>query len=583
MRRNLIVLFLIPVFAIALSFAFIGTAMSALETQLAVGATASTDSVSYQQTNWYGFSTTGGQGYRVILTPITGNPDAYLVNGSFNLVGSSTNTGLTQDNIWYGSATSELRHIACFGAGNPSSNYTIQVITAPCVTTINPITGGSGTLVTITGIGFGASQGSNCVMFGTVKATSYSIWTNTQIQVTVPSGVASGAVQAAVYVSSQASNPSNFTNNVVSSDGTMYLYDSGRTSSFPNGPTTLPLNLKWTYSVGSDYIATPPIIANNIAYIHTTPYDKLLAVDITTGLLKWTYTRTNFQLFNDIPTVAGGVLYIVGEDSLDSGTTYVSELFAFDANTGSLKWKYNTQSKDVSSGYSNVVVSNNVAYFALGAKVYAVDATVGTLKWTYTTASALTVNCAISNGVVYVGNTSLYALNATTGAVKWTYAVPEAGKIIQGISVANGIVYFGTYGSGTWIGSLYALDATAGSVKWKQTSYIDVRVVGVANGVVYANINSGGWHLQSFDANTGVHKLTLNSNTLYSDSGISNGLVFTGSEDGNTGSALNAYDSSAGTLKWNYNSLGGYMPLGPFIYNGKVYISAGSNLYCLGQ
>jgi len=591
MRKNPVVLLLIPVFAIAMSFIFIGTAISALETQLAVDASASTDNVPYQQTNWYGFSATAGKGYCVTLTPLTGNSDQYFFDTNFSLVGSSKNTGTTQDKVWFGQATNGPMHVGCFGVANPSSNLTIQVISAPYVKTISPASGGTGTLVTLTGFGFGATQGSNYVMFGSVKATSYTSWSNTQIKVSVPLGVTGGAIQAVVYVSSKASNLNNFTSNVISSDGTMYMYDLGRTSSFPNGPTVLPLNLKWTYSVGSDYITQPPIIANNIAYIYTYPYGKLLAVDITTGLLKWSYSRTNFQSFNDIPVVAGGTLYMIGNDSLDGGMTYSNILFAFDANTGSLKWKYNTQSQGISSNnYSDAAIFNNIVYFALGVKVYAVDAVTGILKWTYTATSEFSTHCAISNGVVYVGSRPIsngsckvYALDVLTGAVKWIYTIPEVGKCVCGISVANGVVYFGTYGSGTWVGSLYALDANTGSVKWKKTGYIDVRVVGVVNGIVYANVNSGGWHLQAFDANTGVFKwFSSNYNTSNSDLGISNGLVFASSATLEA-TALNVYDAATGVLKWGYSNFGGYMPRGPFICNGKVYVCSNNNLYCLGQ
>jgi outer membrane protein assembly factor BamB len=158
--------------------------------------------------------------------------------------------------------------------------------------------------------------------------------------------------------------------------------------------------------------------------------------------------------------------------------------------------------------------------------------------------------------------------------VKWTYTIPEVNKSVCGISVANGVVYFGTYGSGTWTGALYALDANTGSVKWKTTSYIDVQMLGVANGIVYAEVNGGGWGLVAFDANTGVFKWNgLN----YVDLSISNGLVFGGS------GSLDVLDAKTGVLKWSYNDSSTYSVIGPFIYNGNVYFCENGNLYCLGQ
>lgn len=571
------------VLAVMLSFACVLPAYCAIETSLLVDVSASTDNVPYQQTQWYGFSGVGGKGYCATLTPLTGNSDLYLLDNGFNLKTSSKNTGLTVDKVWYGKSASGPMHLAAYGTANPSTNYTIQVISAPYVTSISPTSGGAGILVTINGFGFGATRGTNYVKFGNIQATSYYSWTNTQIKVYVPSGAGSGTVAINVYVAAVTSNAKNFNlPTLASSDGTMYKYDLGRTANYPNGPTTFPLNLKWTYNAG-ETLVNPPVIANNTAYIYKNMAKELLAIDATTGLLKWRYTGTAFQALFSTPAIAGGVVYVTGIDTADNGATVTTMLFAFDANTGSLKWKYNTtKDQSVALPSCGVAVFNNVVYFTAGTTVYAVNAATGTLKWTYTTTTApqygFTTNCAISNGVVYVGdyngnsNGKVYALDAATGAVKWIYTIPEVGKFIRTeIFVTNGVIYFGTYGNGTWIGSLYALDANTGAVKWKNTGHIDVEMLGVADGIVYAGVNNGGWGFQAFDANTGALKWSTLS---CGDIGISNGLVFTGS------ASLDVRDAKTGDLKWSYN-----IPVwaGPFVYNGNVYVCENSNLHCLGQ
>ncbi len=56
----------------------------------------------------------------------------------------------------------------------------------PAIATFTPAQGAAGTEVTINGTGFGAERGSSLVKFGTIKATSYTSWSDTQIVVVVP-------------------------------------------------------------------------------------------------------------------------------------------------------------------------------------------------------------------------------------------------------------------------------------------------------------------------------------------------------------------------------------------------------------
>jgi len=177
-----------------LSFLFVGKAFSALETQLVADTSPNSDNVAYLQTQWYGFTATGGKGYSVTLAPTSGNANLYLFDTSFSLVGYSANTGTTADKVWYGQSSSGPMHIAAYGLYNLSSNFTIQLTTAPYVKTITPTSGGAGTLVTLTGYGFGSARGTSYVQFGTIQAINYSSWTNTEIKVYVPSGCGNGVL-----------------------------------------------------------------------------------------------------------------------------------------------------------------------------------------------------------------------------------------------------------------------------------------------------------------------------------------------------------------------------------------------------
>ncbi len=567
MLKKLVLPVMTFIIATALCFSFVGSLQAALETQLLVDVSPSTDNSPYNQTQWYGFPTLASKGYCATLKPSTGDANLYLFDRDFNLRTSSKNTGLTADQVWYGNSVGGVFHLGVHGAASPSSTFTIQVTTAPYVSSITPTSGGAATLVTINGYGFGAAQGTNYVNFGSVKATSYYSWTNTQIKVYVPSGVASGTLQVVVYVASKVSNALNFTASALSSEGAMWRNDLTRTGNYPNGPAVLPLNLKWKYYTGWQ-AAYAPTISNNILYM---ALDKLYALDATTGVLKWSYPVA----WGSPPAVAGGVVYFAG----------AATLHALDANSGSLKWKY---VGDSYGSCSAPAVSNGVVYFTTGHKVYALDVNNGSLKWSYTISSNQFIfSCTIANGLVYLGDgQKIYALYANTGAVKWTYA-----EIIGSTpTVANGILYFGGHGA------MNALDANTGVFKWKYTYGNGFTSAALSNGVLYASDLSGLTAYRfdlskvfAFDANTGAVKWISVTGTGSTTPIISNGLVY--ALGGGTENRFYALDANTGSIKWSYVTGGiragmdmAFRVSSATISNGKVYVHTGDGyLYCFGQ
>jgi len=80
-------------------------------------------------------------------------------------------------------------------AGLPSNSFSFTV--GPGITSLNPTSGAAGTSVTISGSGFGATQGSSTVTFNGVPAIPSS-WGNTSIVVPAPSGATTGLVLVTV-------------------------------------------------------------------------------------------------------------------------------------------------------------------------------------------------------------------------------------------------------------------------------------------------------------------------------------------------------------------------------------------------
>jgi hypothetical protein len=79
------------------------------------------------------------------------------------------------------------------------------------ITKLNPAFGKRGTLVTITGTGFGAAQAASVVQFGSKMCATYVSWSDAQITCRVPSKAKYGVVMVTVTTTLGQSNARRFT------------------------------------------------------------------------------------------------------------------------------------------------------------------------------------------------------------------------------------------------------------------------------------------------------------------------------------------------------------------------------------
>jgi outer membrane protein assembly factor BamB len=256
----------------------------------------------------------------------------------------------------------------------------------------------------------------------------------------------------------------------------------------------------------------------------------------STGTLKWKYTLPVEDYHAAGPTsppaVNNGIVYLVGT------CNQVSSLFALDANTGALKWKY----KFTTMCLGSPTIANNIIYIGVSNLIYALDATTGALKWTFTLPANKYMNgtMAFSNNVLYFGATdatfggAVYALDTNTLTLKWKYGTSGW---FYNPAVANNKVYcFGTDNMGP---ALVVLDASIGQLLWSNGDLGGDwwRSVTLSRGILYG----GDWRLCAFDANTGV-------------------------------------------LKWSYGFPGKTFESSPEIGNGKIYFTTSDGyVYCFGQ
>ena len=275
------------------------------------------------------------------------------------------------------------------------------------------------------------------------------------------------------------------------------------------------LSLKWAFATGGAIVSSPAV-AGGVVYFGS--HDgNLYAADAASGKLRWKFDAHG--QVNSSPAVADGVVYAV---SLDGS------LYAVDAITGKQRWSFATEGEhrftkagtlgafppmevvpDPWDFYlSSPTVVGGAVYFGSGdGHVYAVDARSGALKWKFKTGDVVHSSPALSGGVVYIGSwdTYFYALDAATGALKWKFKTLEDNNIhlMTGIpgsaAVSDGVVYFGCRDA-----NVYALDALTGTLKWKTPndgSWV-IASPAVADGVVYYT-TSDTFRFQALDAASG--------------------------------------------------------------------------------
>jgi hypothetical protein len=96
-------------------------------------------------------------------------------------------------------------------AGVANSGAAYAFAPNPMILKLSPTSGRRGTLVTISGRGFGRTRGASVVKFGTARCTKFVSWNSTRIRCRVPATAAFGARQIKVILTSHASNTRRFT------------------------------------------------------------------------------------------------------------------------------------------------------------------------------------------------------------------------------------------------------------------------------------------------------------------------------------------------------------------------------------
>jgi hypothetical protein len=198
---------------------------------------------------------------------------------AYSIGGHPTATGYNFDGVIDEVKISNLARSADWIASeynnqsSPSTFYSVGAANIPSISTLSPSSGAVGTSVTIAGLFFGSTQGSSTVNFNGTTA-SVTSWSDTSINVSVPSGATSGNV--VVTASGVTSNPAWFTVPGTSSSIYSYSYSRRITIDHTKVPHTDQLNFPVLVSGTYSYLATT---ANGGNVTNSNGYDIIFTSD----------------------------------------------------------------------------------------------------------------------------------------------------------------------------------------------------------------------------------------------------------------------------------------------------------------
>lgn len=260
---------------------------------------------------------------------------------------------------------------------------------------------------------------------------------------------------------------------------------------------------------------------------------------------------------HDIPTFALDQSALYATDGLHS-------IYALRASTGALAGRI-----PVSGFVSWSVLADHGALYTVSSppgnggsgSVQAWNAATGALLWSRVPGSSssfmgIIPTLAIANGVLYLcaspgaGDYIIYALRASDGTILWSHdlntrMLPEP---VDLLTVSNGAIYLASSGN-----PLTALSAKDGSLLWNDGPDLVNAVPTIANGIIYASINTQvdlGPHVDDFVAVSAATGKVLwhyhMQSGPYGSAVMAGNTVYIGSDE----NAVYAFDARSNHLKW---------------------------------
>ena len=399
---------------------------------------------------------------------------------------------------------------------------------APNVTSLSQNTGGVGTQITITGMNFGASQGTSTVTFGGTAATTFASWTSTSIGVTVPAGANTGNV--VVTVGALSSNGVSFT--VVTPPSISGL-------SVPSGAIGTPLTITGTgfgVGQGTSTVTFAGASAGAASAWSTTSITVNVPAAAITG--------------NVVVTVSGAA-------SNGIPFTVAPNITSLSQNTGGA----GTQITITGTNFGASQGTSTVTFGGTAATTFA--------SWT-STSIGVTVPAGANTGNVVVTVGAL-----SSNGVSFTVVTPPN---ISGLSAPSGVIGTSLTISGTGFGSgqgtsTVTFGGTAATTfsSWTSTNIGVTVPAGALTGNVVVTVSGVTSNGVAFTVAPNISNLSQTSGT------VGTSITITGTGFGTSqGSSTVTFGGTAATTfsGWTPTSIGVTVPAGAL--SGNVVVTIGT-------
>jgi outer membrane protein assembly factor BamB len=319
--------------------------------------------------------------------------------------------------------------------------------------------------------------------------------------------------------------------------------------------------VKWKFPTG-DRIVSSPILNGNVIYFGGDD-GNVYAVNANDGHQIWKH-KTGGPV-PSTPAVEGETLYV---------GSYDGKFHSLDTRTGATRWKFSTEGErrfeakglhgnqpktqtmaDVFDIFlSSPVVARGTVYFGSGdGNVYALDAVSGALKWKFKTGDVVHASPAYADGVLYFGSwdSYFYAVDAESGKEKWRFHGGEDPLFHNQVG----------FQSSPAVGASCTLAAATptlcnrrgdrqGEVAFQQCRSWVITSPAVAQGkVIFGTSDSSLYHV--LDAETGKPFARQQGKAyLFSSPSVAGNVVFVGVLNG----TLEARDLHSGDLLWTFET-----------------------------
>jgi outer membrane protein assembly factor BamB len=278
--------------------------------------------------------------------------------------------------------------------------------------------------------------------------------------------------------------------------------------------------IRWKYDTKPDQNTSfhgNPIVTDDLVVLDADlPKGHVYALERATGAVRWKF-RADEGVSSDLIRHADTVFAVTSED----------RLVAIDLKTGRLKWERfsGADRSDRSYPASPRIAGNVVLFGGRNGLLHALDADTGDVKWKRQLDGRISTSPMLIDGHVYVGSSMgrIYRLSPATGAIEYQFALPGSAygnptPVEDGIVVPvyentlvkldrdltrirwqrsgrgwafRPLIWKGLIVIGNAAGDLWALNPTDGSASWSHHFKGIITSTGASGDVLYVGTQEG--------------------------------------------------------------------------------------------